>query len=296
MFGGLVPAEALGTMPMRMLVLACALVGFGLIGSAWLRLCRAAAEGRVDLTTVRFTTFSWMLPLLPAKPLFSNDGWSYAAQGALIIPMAGLGQRFVNEGYAQTKPLIPVSGRPMVAQATHDLPPAERHVFVLRADMAGYENIVEELKTLYPGAIIQTVDQVTEGQACTALIGLQALVQESDPGMTPVTIGACDNGALYDAELFSKLANDPQVDVIVWGVRSYPNATRRPNMFGWIDAKNGVVESISVKAPLDAPATDPIVLGTFTFRREGDYRRAYERLLERDGRVNGEFYIDALIN
>lgn len=219
-----------------------------------------------------------------------------AAKGTLVIPMAGLGQRFVNEGYVQTKPLIPVSGRSMVAQATYDLPPAEQHVFVLRSDMAGYPNIIAELQTLYPRAIIKTIDHVTEGQACTASIGMEAMALERGLDNTPITIGACDNGALYDIEHFSKLANDPQVDVIVWAIRSYPNATRRPNMFGWIDAKNGVVNRVSVKEPLDAPATDPIVLGTFTFKRESDYRRAYKRLLERDGRVNGEFYIDSLIN
>lgn len=81
--GGLCPDKWLTTMPMRMLVLSAALVGLGLIGSAWLGLCRDAADRRVDLATVRFTTFAWMIPLLPAKPLFSNDGWSYAAQGAL---------------------------------------------------------------------------------------------------------------------------------------------------------------------------------------------------------------------
>ena len=92
--------------------------------------------------------------------------------------MAGLGQRFANEGYTHTKPLIPVSGQSMVVQATHDLPPAEQHVFVLRADMAGCENVANELKVLYPAAIIKTIDRVTEGQACSALIGLDALEEK----------------------------------------------------------------------------------------------------------------------
>jgi hypothetical protein len=41
-------------------------------------------------------------------------------KGALVVPMAGLGQRFADEGYLLTKPLISVSGLPMVAQAAHD--------------------------------------------------------------------------------------------------------------------------------------------------------------------------------
>ena len=52
-------------------------------------------------------------------------------RGSLVIPMAGLGQRFVDEGFSVTKPLIPVSGKPMITQATHDLPAALHHVFVL---------------------------------------------------------------------------------------------------------------------------------------------------------------------
>ena len=217
-------------------------------------------------------------------------------RGALVIPMAGLGQRFSKDGYTLTKPLIPVSGLPMVVQATHDLPPAERHVFVLRADMAGYQDVANQLKLLYPKAIIKTIDRVTEGQACTAFIGLDALENEADKVPDPVTIGACDHGVLYDADAYNRLVSDQSVDVIVWGVRGYPNATRNPKMYGWIDVDGDLIRSISVKMPLNTPASDPIVLGTFTFRRPEDFRRALDRLIARNGQINGEFYIDSLIN
>ncbi|WP_141699290.1 sugar phosphate nucleotidyltransferase [Candidatus Thiosymbion oneisti] len=216
--------------------------------------------------------------------------------GTVIVPMAGLGQRFAAGGYSLTKPLIPVSGQPMVAQATHDLPPAEQHVFVLRSDMQGHREVTTELTRLYPKAIIKTINQVTEGQACTALIGLDAIAEELGDVPGPITIGTCDNGALYDLTAFRSLVGDPDVDVIVWGVRGYPNAIRHPKMYGWINAKAGVIRSISVKTPLDSPTSDPIVLGTFTFRRAEDFRRVVERLIDRDGHINGEFYIDSCIN
>ena len=219
-----------------------------------------------------------------------------STKGSLIVPMAGLGKRFADEGYALTKPLISVSGLPMVAQATHDLPSAENHAFVLRSDMAGYADVANQLSALYPMAIIRTIDHVTEGQALTALIGLDALENKVGKNCSPITIGACDNGSLYDVETFGKLVQEPSVDVVVWGVRGYPNAIRNPKMFGWIDVIDGQVRSISVKTPLDNPASDPIVLGTFTFRRSDDFRRALDRLITRDGRINGEFYIDSLIN
>lgn len=72
----------------RMSALTVVLVGLGLLASAWLALCRhvALAEGeeRLDaLDLVRFATLVWSAPLLLAPPLFSRDGWSYAAQGML---------------------------------------------------------------------------------------------------------------------------------------------------------------------------------------------------------------------
>lgn len=217
-------------------------------------------------------------------------------QGALVIPMAGLGQRFASEGYEAPKPLLPVSGRPMVAQATRDLPPAQQHAFVLRADMPGHDTVAAELRSAYPQAVIKTIDRVTEGQACTALLGLDALEQATSQLAEPITFGACDNGALYSATAFAQLANDPSVDVIVWGIRGYAGAQRSPQHFGWLDVEDGRVRSVSVKQPLSCPAADPIVLGTFTFRRAADFRRAVQRLIDRDGRVNGEFYIDSCIN
>jgi NDP-sugar pyrophosphorylase family protein len=238
------------------------------------------------------------------------NGWSAAfnrlahppqleldSRGTLVVPMAGLGQRFAKEGYSVIKPLIPVSGKPMVMQAVNDLPPVQHHAFILRHDMAGYQEIARTIKETYSGAVIEAIPNVTEGQACTALIGLEALKREIGEVPGPVTFGACDNGALYSAKEFRKLAEDPVVDIIVWGVRGHANAVRHPQMFGWIDATpDGRIERISVKAPLGSPTSDPIVLGTFTFQRAGDFHRVVDRLIVRNGRVNGEFYIDSCIN
>jgi NDP-sugar pyrophosphorylase family protein len=219
-----------------------------------------------------------------------------SSKGSFVVPMAGLGQRFADQGYEHTKPLIPVSGRSMVAQAANDLPDTAAQVFVLRSDMKGYEEVSEELRKYYPDCIIKTISCVTEGQAITAGIGLAAL-NELGETSGPITFGACDNGALYDIEKFNSLIDDGQTDVLVWCVRGYANASRKPGMFGWVDAApDGLIKRISVKTPLDNPSIDPIVMGTFTFKKSKYFSDSLERLLERNGQINGEFYIDSLIN
>jgi NDP-sugar pyrophosphorylase family protein len=215
--------------------------------------------------------------------------------GSTVIPMAGLGQRFANEGYAITKPLIPVSGSSMVVQATNDLPKTLNYVFVVRADMPDYSEVISELEDHFPNGLIKTISHVTDGQACTAIIGVDALEILNTQKLSPVTIGTCDSGALYNNESFLDLLNDSEVDVIVWGVRGYVNAIRYPEMYGWIDSDNGVIRSVSVKKPLDNPMVDPIVLGTFTFKKAEDFVSVTDSLIKREGRVNGEFYMDSCI-
>ncbi|NTV39270.1 MAG: polyprenol phosphomannose-dependent alpha 1,6 mannosyltransferase MptB, partial [Demequinaceae bacterium] len=56
------------------------LVGVLLILSAWLRLY--PRDDGVDVS--RVTLVLWSLPLLLAPPLFSNDAYSYAAQGRIV--------------------------------------------------------------------------------------------------------------------------------------------------------------------------------------------------------------------
>jgi CTP:molybdopterin cytidylyltransferase MocA len=213
-------------------------------------------------------------------------------QGVTVVPMAGLGERFARAGYTSPKPLIPVSGEPMVLQSVLDVGTNGRAVFVLRRDMPGLESICAELSARLSDARFVVLPGVTDGQARSVALGFEKV----DADVGPVTITACDNGMLYDAAKLHALLADPEVDVIVWVVRGDANAARQPQMYGWVATNGERITHVSVKQPLTEPKTDPVVLGTFTFRRADQFTQAATRMFERDARVNGEFYVDTLIN
>lgn len=213
-------------------------------------------------------------------------------EGAVLIPLAGMGSRFAKEGYERPKPLVPVNGRPMVLKAWEALPRARENRFVLRRDMPGVEELVETLRKEVPSARITVLDGPTDGQARTCLLGLDGADMEA-----PLTIGACDNGLVYDPAVFSKLMAHPLVDFIIWTVRGYPGAVRHPEMYGWVDiGPDGWISRVSVKRPLAAPQTDPVITGAFTFKKAKDFIRSAERMIARNRMVNGEFYVDECIN
>ncbi len=212
--------------------------------------------------------------------------------GTTLIPMAGLGERFAREGYDKCKPLIPVSGRPMAVQAVRDLPATPSNVFVLRSGMAHREDVEEALAAQFANCRFVRLEAPTDGQARTCLLGLEGVDLDA-----PLTIGACDNGLLYDRAEFVRFMEGEECDVVVWSARNHPGALRNPEMYGWVDAdSSGRIKRVSVKVPLDNPAEDPIITGVFTFRRARDFVTSAERMIDRDGRINGEFYVDECIS
>ncbi|MEM6450152.1 MAG: NTP transferase domain-containing protein [Cyanobacteria bacterium P01_D01_bin.105] len=213
--------------------------------------------------------------------------------GTTIIPMAGRGSRFKVEGYSTEKPLIPISGKPMVVQAANSLPKTESYKFVCLKEHAERSEILSILNQQFPRSTVTILDSVTDGQARTCLTALEGIEPDSH-----LTISACDHGVIFSTEQYMKMLNDPSIDCIVWVTRGHLGASKYPKMYGWIETDKGdknIVTRVSVKQPLDNPATDPIVIGTFTFKTVDIFRLSAQRMIERDGRVNGEFYVDTCI-
>ncbi|MEM7381381.1 MAG: NTP transferase domain-containing protein [Bacteroidota bacterium] len=210
-----------------------------------------------------------------------------------LIPLAGRGSRFVKEGYQDPKPLIKVSGKPMIVQAADHLPKAEKNIFVCLEEHIKKYPLADSINIAYPSSKIVSINEVTEGQACTCELGLKGEDVEA-----PLLIAACDNGMLWDSEVYKDLIADETVDAIVWSFRNHPSSERNPEMYGWIraDEKNDV-HGVSVKIPISTtPREDHAIVGTFYFRKTKHFLDAIHRMYEKDIRVNGEFYVDSCIN
>jgi NDP-sugar pyrophosphorylase family protein len=232
------------------------------------------------------TTSAWAgLPLAP-------DGKRGGPRRVNLVPMAGAGQRFRDKGYRVPKPMIPVAGVPMVVRAARSLPDADHWVFVCRASHVLEDGIGTELQRQFPGAAVITVDRHTEGQAATCLLATPELRHDDR-----LTIGACDNGMTYDRAALDALWAGG-AEAIVWTFRRNPAVLQNPAMYGWVDADAaGGVRRISCKVPLsDKPMDDHAIIGTFSFRRAAEFLRATERTIALDRRVNGEYYVDIVLD
>ncbi len=217
----------------------------------------------------------------------------YEENGLNLIPLAGRGSRFSGEGYSDPKPLIKVGGKPMIVQAADYLPGASRNTFVCLEEHLQKYPLENAIKKAYPSARIVSIDQITEGQACTCEIGLYGEDQNA-----PLLIAACDNGMLWNNTKYEALISDAKVDAIVWSFRNHPGSKRNPEMYGWIVVNDrDDVTGVSVKKAIsDSPENDHAIVGTFYFRKTAYFTESLQRLYKKNIRVNGEFYVDSCVD
>lgn len=210
-----------------------------------------------------------------------------------LIPMAGAGSRFATEGYKLPKPLIEVSGKPMIIQAGLSLPKSDRWIFICRDDHVKYYNIDVVLVDNFRSSKIVTIDHLTEGQASTCLLAEPYLHEDE-----PLLIGACDNGMIWDEQRYNSLTAHAAVDALIWTFRNNITVKRNPHMYGWVavDEDNNA-SKVSCKVPISKnPVYDHAIVGTFYFRKARYFIDGAKEMIKRDRRIKNEFYVDAVIN
>lgn len=240
-----------------------------------------------DLEEYQYWSDAFRSPDLPLAGRKTPSGSTYN-----LMLMAGRGMRFAREGYAVPKLLVPVAGEPMVVQAIRSLPPARRWGFICLREHLERHPIQETLRSEVGDCDLIVLGDVTEGQACTALRAETLIDPEA-----PLLVAACDNGMTWDATAYGALQADASVDAIVWTFRRRASLEHNPRAFGWVEVEGIQARRVSVKVPVSAtPRRDHAIVGTFFFRRGGDFLRVARAMITADRRVNGEFYIDEAIN
>ncbi|MBI5883929.1 MAG: NTP transferase domain-containing protein [Elusimicrobia bacterium] len=201
----------------------------------------------------------------------------------LLMTMAGQGSRF--EGAGTPKPLIPIKGKPMFLAAAGLLPSGGAPPL-----LALRRPIEPAVRQAAPDAELFVLDEQTSGQAETAAKAASRL----DPD-EPVLVSSCDHGLLWDEAAWQKLlAEGP--DLVVVGVRGYPDVRRSPESYSYIDAgSGGRIRRVSVKKALGpSPREDLLLVGTFYFRTSRLLSELAGELLSRGVKVGGEVYLDSV--
>jgi NDP-sugar pyrophosphorylase family protein len=202
----------------------------------------------------------------------------------ILIPMAGEGSRFAKEGYTFPKPLIDVNGSPMIQTVVENLDFDAEYIFLVRSQhLKEYSGLHDTLNRISNGNFkIVEVNRLTEGAACTALLAREYIDCDED-----ILIANSDQYIEYQKENFSLLKNLTNVDSIVWCF----NAVHPKWSFVKTNAR-GFVTEVAEKRPISNIAT----CGIYWYRKGSDFVKYAEKMINKNIRVNNEFYIAPVYN
>lgn len=200
----------------------------------------------------------------------------------IVIPMAGRGSRFADAGYKMPKPLIDIHGRPMIEYVTNNIRPNCEHRFIYICQQEHLEKygLEEELRRIAPNCEIVTIDHITEGAACTVLLA-EKFINNSDALMIANSDQYVDtdiNAYLsamkdFDGLIMTMPASDPK-----WSFIHYD--------------ENGFVTLVREKEVISNEAT----VGIYNYRHGSDFVRFAHQMIDKNIRVNNEFYVAPVYN
>ena len=201
----------------------------------------------------------------------------------VVIPMAGDGSRFKNQGYEVPKPLIDVFGKPMIQAAVESLDVDGKYIFIIRkSNFSDDQKVKSLLKKVKPGCTIYEIDYLTEGPASTCL-----LASENINNNEPLLIANCDQIMEWDSKLFLEKVNRTQCDgaVVTYSSNTEKNSYVKIGDEGYATefAEKKVISEFSLN-------------GIHYWKNGSDFVNSTRDMIHKNIRVNNEFYIAPTYN
>ena len=200
----------------------------------------------------------------------------------VLIPMSGEGSRFKLAGYTFPKPLIEVNGKAMIQLVVENLGLDAHYVFVVKESHASEYNLNSMFERIVNDFSIVKVDKTTEGAACTSLLA-QKYIDNSEALVIANSDQYVESGISEGIEYFVK--NDFDGGLLTFE-SSHPKWS-----YARVDNKNNVLE-VAEKKVISNKAT----VGIYYWKKGSDYVKYAHKMIERNERVNNEFYICPVFN
>lgn len=200
----------------------------------------------------------------------------------IVIPMAGRGSRFAKVGYTLPKPLIPIHKKSLIECVTENIKPdcEHRYIYICLQEHLEQYNLTEKLEKIAPGCKIITVDKVTEGAACTVLLA-QEYIDNNDGLMI------ANSDQYVDVNINTYLASLKNKDGLIM--------TMQANNSKWSYIKYNKENNVTMVREKEV-ISDMATVGIYNYQHGCDFVKYAKRMIEKNIRVNNEFYVAPVYN
>ena len=197
----------------------------------------------------------------------------------VLIPMAGLGSRFVEKGYSLPKPLIKIFNKPMIQLVIDSLDIDGNYIFVVQKEHRVKYHLDDVLDEMAPGCSIVEIDGLTDGAARTTLFAKELINND-----TPLVIANSDQVVVWHSFEFTKALTTSD------GVLALFKADDPKWSYSKIN--NALISQVAEKKVISNNAN----VGIYGWSKGSDYVKYAEQMIDKNIRTNNEFYVAPVYN
>lgn len=200
----------------------------------------------------------------------------------VLIPMAGAGSRFSQKGFTFPKPLIEVNGKPMIELVVKNINIEANYIFIVQQEHYVKYNLKYLLNLIAPNCKIIQVNDITQGAACTTLLAEEFINTDM-----PLVIANSDQYIKWNSNecMYAFSADDIDGGIITF-------KSHHPK-WSYVKLGNeGFVSQVAEKCVISEDAT----VGIYYWKKGSDYVKYAKQMIEKDIRVNNEFYVCPVYN
>lgn len=206
----------------------------------------------------------------------------------IIIPMSGIGKRFLDAGYSVPKPLLEVEGRPIISHIIDLFPGETEFDFICNALHLETTNMREILLRLVPNARIHSVSVENRKGPVDAVLQ----IADTIPNEEEIIVSYCDYGTKWDYKSFLEDMRSTNAD---GGIPAYigfhPHMCHGDN-YAFLKEENKWVTDIQEKKSFTENKMNEYASnGSYYFKSGSLMKEYFHKLVSKNMQVNGEYYV-----
>ena len=209
----------------------------------------------------------------------------------VLIPMAGMGKRFLAAGYSVPKTLIEIEGAPVVEHVIRHFSPEDDFLFGINHQHERETSLRAVLKSLAPRATIVSMPYEKSGPIAT-VNRMSHWIQDEEP----VIINYCDFSWAWDYPSFKKSVAENNCDGAVVCYRGFHPHLLGPAKYATLAAEGSWMKEIREKYSWhEDKQKDWTSSGTYYFKTGALIKKYFKAIKSReDLLVNGEHYVSQI--
>jgi len=210
----------------------------------------------------------------------------------IIIPMSGIGQRFINAGFETVKPLIKVDGRPIIEHVINLFSRNDKFIFICNDDHLKQTNLRDELRRIVPNCKIIGIEPHKKGPVYAVAQAFNYINDDEE-----VIVNYCDFGKYWNYQEFLNQTRQRKASGAICAYKGFHPHMLGTTNYAFIREEGQWMQAIQEKKPFTKDrmreyASD----GTYYFQRGFLVKKYFKQLLDNGPDLNGEYYISLVYN